>query len=407
MSASGLVIMSCGLNAQANILPLPILPDAITSVYNTHFTYTSHPKETLLSSAFYPLPKALGNSLFYSLPENSGRAREGFKIPPSPALGRATSPLKGEVNQSYSGLTGVSRSDKTADSFNLDPRIRSEDDKLISEKQGENKLIQLEDNGHGAPGGNEVDNGNQDDYELDNAERCKKEGYNKTSCLPGETAENFCLYDSSYFEKCVCPDGYKTCTPPYYGIGTACGNKYASCEKDIERACKELNSNYTNTCGAGQQLSSDRCSYDSSYGTCCNTCAGYDNTSIPDGYVQDGEACVDCNGQTKYKIKINPCDGFLDCGSMGPVPLKLAPTAIINPAANQATTGTVPIKPAPPSAQAPINIPVPAPVMPAVRARPVITNTSLANAKADTNGRKAFAQNAQLHTNTPAPVLIR
>ena len=114
MSASGLVIMSCSPNAQANILPLPTLPDAITSVYNTHFTYTSHPKETLLSSAFYPLPenpelsilplpKALGNSLFYSLPENSGRAREGFKIPPSPALGRATSPLKGEVNQSYSG----------------------------------------------------------------------------------------------------------------------------------------------------------------------------------------------------------------------------------------------------------------------------------------------------------------
>ena len=340
MSASGLVIMSCGPNAQANILPLPTLPDAITSVYNTHFTYTSHPKEMLLSSAFYPLPKALGNSLFYSLPENSGRAREGFKIPPSPALGRATSPLKGEVNQSYSGLTGVSRSDKTADSFNLDPRIRSEDDKLISEKQGENKLIQLasvcfvtdtndcsgnrfanaegEDNGHGAPGGNDADNGNQDDYELDNAERCKKEGYNKTSCLPGETAENFCLYDSNYFEKCVCPDGYKTCTPPYYGIGTACGNKYASCEKDTQRACKELNPNYTNTCGAGQQLSSDRCSYDSSYGTCCNTCAGYDNTTIPDGYVQDGEACVDCNGQPKYKIKPNPCDGFLDCGSMGP-----------------------------------------------------------------------------------------
>ena len=43
--------MSCGLNAQANILPLPTLSDAITSVYNTHFTYTSHPKETLLSSS--------------------------------------------------------------------------------------------------------------------------------------------------------------------------------------------------------------------------------------------------------------------------------------------------------------------------------------------------------------------
>ena len=299
--------------------------------------------KALGSSLSYPLPKDLGNSLFYSLPENSGRAREGFTIPPSPALNRATSPLKGEVNQSYSGLTGVSGSDKKADFFNLDPRIRSEDDKLISEKQGENKLIQLtsvcfvtdtndcsgnrfanadgEDNGHGAPGGgsgNDADNGNQDDYDLDNAERCKKEGYNKTSCLPGEVPSNYCIYDSTYFEDCTCPSGYTTCKPPYYGVGTACGNKYASCEKDTQRACKELNSNYTNTCGTGQQLSSDRCSYDSSYGTCCNTCAGYDNTTIPDGYVQDGEACVDCNGQPKYKIKPNPCDGFLDCGNMGP-----------------------------------------------------------------------------------------
>ena len=378
MSASGLVIMSCSPNTQANILPLPTLPDAITSVYNTHFTHTSHPKEMLLSSAFYPLPensgfsilplpKALGNSLFYSLPENSGRAREGFKIPPSPALNRATSPLKGEVNQSPSDSSYLSSSDtflslsssdlirgsrwnNLAALSDLDTPIKLEydiahhlalDGRGRHEVSGEGEKIKLasvcfvtdtndcsgnrfanadgEDNGHGAPGGgNEADNGNQDDYNLDNAERCKKEGYNKTSCLPGETAENFCLYDSSYFEKCVCPDDYKTCTPPYYGVGTACGNKYASCEKDTQRACKELNPNYTNTCGAGQQLSSDRCSYDGSYGTCCNTCAGYDNTSIPEGYVQDGEACVDCNGQTKYKIKINPCDGFLDCGSMGP-----------------------------------------------------------------------------------------
>ena len=295
MSASGLVIMSCSPNTQANILPRSFLPDAITSVYNTHFTYTSHPKETLLSSAFYPLPensgpsifplpKTLGNYLFYPLPKDLGRGWGGFH------------------NTPHIQLTSVCFVTDTNDCSGNQFAGNNADD----------------DNDHGAPGGNEADNGNQNDYDLDNAERCKKEGYNKTSCLPGETAENFCLYDSSYFEKCVCPDGYKTCTPPYYGVGTACGNKYASCEKDTERACKELNPNYTNTCGAGQQLSSDRCSYDSSYGTCCNTCAGYDNTTIPDGYVQDGEACVDCNGQPKYKIKPNPCDGFLDCGSMGP-----------------------------------------------------------------------------------------
>ena len=356
MSASGLVIMSCSPNAQANILPLPSLPDAITSVYNTHFTYTSHPKETLLSSAFY------------SLPENSGRVKEDFK--PSLPLPKSLGREKEKVNMSSLGLTRGFKWNEEAVLSDLDTPVKPEYDREkrpeydIGEKRtvednlfvtltrslrsdlspliGRGKKYKVEiasvcfvtdtndcsgnefsgnnadDNGHGAPGGNEADNGNQDDYELDNAERCKKEGYNKTSCLPGETAENFCLYDSNYFEKCVCPDGYKTCTPPYYGVGTACGNKYASCEKDTQRACKELNPNYTNACGTGQQLSDNRCSYDSSYGTCCNTCSGYDNTTIPDGYVQDGEACVDCNGQTKYKIKINPCDGFLDCGSMGP-----------------------------------------------------------------------------------------
>ena len=107
------------------------------------------------------------------------------------------------------------------------------------------------------------------------------------------------------------------CELPYYGVGEACDGKYASCEKDTERACQELNPGYVDECGTGQQLSDDRCSYDNTYGTCCNTCAEYDNTSIPEGYVQDGEACTGCDGQEHYKIKPNPCDGFMDCGSMG------------------------------------------------------------------------------------------
>ena len=284
MSASGLVIMSCSPNAQANILPLPSLPDAITSVYNTHFTYTSHPKETLLSSVFYPLPENPELSIL-PLPKALGREEKGDN-----------------KNIQLASVCFVTDTNDCSGN-----RFANADG---------------EDNGHGAPGGgdsgNDADNGNQDDYDLDNAERCKKEGYNKTSCLPGEVSANTCPYDSTYFEDCTCPSGYTTCTPPYYGVGTACGNKYASCGKDTERACQELNPGYVDECGTGQQLSSDRCSYDSSYGTCCNTCAGYDYTSIPDGYVQNGEACVDCNGQPKYKIKPNPCDGFLDCGSMGP-----------------------------------------------------------------------------------------
>ena len=284
MSASGLVIMSCSPNAQANILPLPTLPDAITSVYNTHFTYTSHPEEVLLSSVFYPLPENPELSIL-PLPKALGREEKGDN-----------------KNIQLASVCFVTDTNDCSGN-----RFANADG---------------EDNGHGAPGGgdsgNDADNGNQDDYDLDNAERCKKEGYNKTSCLPGEVPSNYCIYDSTYFEDCTCPSGYTTCEPPYYGVGTVCGNKYASCGKDTERACQELNPGYVDECGTGQQLSDDRCSYDSSYGTCCNTCAGYDNTSIPDGYIQDGEACVDCDGQTKYKIKINPCDGFLDCGSMGP-----------------------------------------------------------------------------------------
>ena len=131
-----------------------------------------------------------------------------------------------------------------------------------------------DDNGGVPPGG--------DDYELDDSKRCIEEGYTQTSCPEGYEPYNYCPYDSNYFEKCVpsCPNDYVTCEKPYYGVDEACDGKYASCE--------------------------------------CTPCGlGYDNTTIPDGYIQDGEACLDCDGKTKYKIKPNPCDGFMDCGSMG------------------------------------------------------------------------------------------
>ncbi len=132
-----------------------------------------------------------------------------------------------------------------------------------------------DDNGGVPPGG--------DDYELNDEKRCEEEGYTQTSCLEGYEPYNYCPYDNTYFEKCKanCPSDYVTCEPPYHGVGEACGDKYASCE--------------------------------------CTPCgSGYDNTSIPEGYVQDGEACLDCDGKTKYKIKPNPCEGYMDCGSMGP-----------------------------------------------------------------------------------------
>ncbi len=247
ISASGLLLMPCGISLAA-YLPQSSLPDAITSVY-THFTHTSHPKETLLSSAFY------------SLPENSGRVREGFKptltLPKS--LGREEKRQGDKIKLAATCFV----TDTSACSGN--------------EFSGNN----ADDDGHGTPGG--PGNGDDDyDYDLDNAERCRQEGYTQTSCPEGQKPANTCPYDSDYFEKCVssCPSDYVTCEEPYHGVGEACDGKYASCE--------------------------------------CTPCgSGYDNTTIPEGYVQDGEACLDCDGKTKYKIKPNPCDGFMDCGAMG------------------------------------------------------------------------------------------
>ena len=123
---------------------------------------------------------------------------------------------------------------------------------------------------------------NPPDYDFNPRDRCFNEGFIYASCPDGyKLGGKKCPY-GPYYSECisVCPSGYVTCEAPYYGVGEACGGKYASC-------------------------------------TCTPCGAGYDYTTIPEGYIQDGEACLDCDGQTKYKVKINPCDGFQDCGSMG------------------------------------------------------------------------------------------
>ena len=318
LSVSGLFLTSGGSLASIHNLTSFNSPGAVTFVH-TPYTHTSHPEEMLLSSSedfnFVTLTRSLRSDLS---PQGRGKIR---------AL-------------SSSDLIRGSWWNEEANLSDLDTPIKLEYDTFLflpSPLRGEGDKIKLaatcfvtdtsacsgnefsgnnaDDDGHGSPGGP----GDGDDYDLDNEERCRQEGYTQTSCPEGQEPSNFCPYDRTYFEKCVssCPSNYVTCELPYYGVGEACDGKYASCEKDTERACQELNPGYVDECGTGQQLSDDRCSYDSSYGTCCNTCAGYDNTSIPEGYVQDGEACTGCDGQEHYKIKPNPCDGFMDCGSMG------------------------------------------------------------------------------------------
>ena len=242
LSVSGLMFTSGGSLASIHNLTSFNSPGAVTFVH-TPYTHTSHPEEVLLSSAFY------------SLPENSGRVREGFKptltLPKS--LGREEK-RQGDKIKFAAACFVTDTTDCSGNEF------------------GGNNAD--EDDGGVPPGG--------DDYDLDNDKRCIEEGYTQTSCPEGYEPYNYCPYDRTYFEKCVfsCPSNYVTCEEPYFGVGEACNGKYASCE--------------------------------------CTPCgSGYDNSTIPDGYVQDGEACLDCDGKTKYKIKPNPCDGFMDCGSMG------------------------------------------------------------------------------------------
>ena len=123
---------------------------------------------------------------------------------------------------------------------------------------------------------------NPPDYDLNPLNRCHNEGYTVTNCPDGYKAGGKKCPYGAYYSECVkaCPSNYVTCEEPHVGVGEPCDGKYASC-------------------------------------TCTPCGAGYDYTTIPEGYIQDGEACLDCDGQTKYKVKINPCDGFQDCGSMG------------------------------------------------------------------------------------------
>ena len=56
-------------------------------------------------------------------------------------------------------------------------------------------------------GGSSGGDDNGDDWEINNQERCNKEGYTQTSCNSVEEPAHFCPYDNTYFEKCVCKAG--------------------------------------------------------------------------------------------------------------------------------------------------------------------------------------------------------
>ena len=131
-----------------------------------------------------------------------------------------------------------------------------------------------------SPNGGNGGGGTPDDHGTPE-ELCKEAGYNKNPCPEGSYSDSYCPYDSSYHSECKCEAAYnKTCDTSIgeKGVGVACNGKYKEC---------------------------------------CSACEGYDYTSIPSGYVNNGE-CQSCDGK-KYKIKCDPQKYVLapTCGTLG------------------------------------------------------------------------------------------
>ena len=139
---------------------------------------------------------------------------------------------------------------------------------------GADKFGNTETSDGGGGGGNPDDHGTPEDL-------CKQAGYTNTPCPEGSKPSSYCPYDSSYHSNCECSSEYnQVCDTSIgeKGVGVACNGKYKEC---------------------------------------CSSCEGYDYTSIPSGYVSNGE-CQSCDGK-KYKIKCDPQKYVLapTCGTLG------------------------------------------------------------------------------------------
>ena len=134
------------------------------------------------------------------------------------------------------------------------------------------------------------------------SEACEEAGYELTSCPSLSHGENFCPIDSSYFKTCVCDDNLKECHKPYYGVGPQCDGKYASCEKDTPRACKEDGYGQSGAC-PDLQTPNKKCPYDSAYYDKCVCRSDLVTCTYPQSGV--GEACggkyASCQCPGSYK----------------------------------------------------------------------------------------------------------
>ena len=175
--------------------------------------------------------------------------------------------------------------------------------------------------------------GNGENPDFENPQDiCIKEGYDKHPCPAGSHGDNLCPLDSSYSKGCVCDDNMtEVCEPPYYGVGPSCGGKYARCERDDARACRDLGYSQSGSCPS-LQTPNKRCPYNSSYYDKCvcrsdlvtcssplvgvgTSCGGkYESCQCPGSYRScecggaSGASSCTINGETKYSSCKACCD---------------------------------------------------------------------------------------------------
>ena len=126
------------------------------------------------------------------------------------------------------------------------------------------------------------------DFNVDNYERCAKEGYTQTACTALQVPDNLCPYNNGVFEKCICRSDLKSCEVPEYGVGESCDGKYASCQRDDEKACFDEGYTQTEKCSS-VQTAIDVCPYNSAYHKGCRCKTDLKSCSVPEYGV--GESC--------------------------------------------------------------------------------------------------------------------
>ena len=232
--------------------------------------------------------------------------------------------------------------------FNLDVRSHSQSDAEHDIRVASVCFITDTGECSGRGGGeNPVDPVNPIPPQPSPSEACEEAGYELTSCPSLAHGENFCPIDSSYFKICVCDDNLKECHKPYYGIGPSCDGKYASCEKDTPRACKEDGYGQSGAC-PDLQTPNRKCPYDNAYYDKCvcrsdlvtctypqtgvgEVCGGkYASCQCPSSYKScecggaAGATSCTVNGQTTYSSCKDCCGSeYVYDSSNCPAPKKL------------------------------------------------------------------------------------